>query len=235
MTNRHWAVVPAAGSGKRMNAEVPKQYLQLCGQSVLQHTLQRLLDFNLYEAIVVALAQDDDRFNELPVAGDARIDRVVGGAERSDSVLAGLDRLKGRAAEDDWVWVHDAARPCVSESEMRDLQEALSASANGALLARPVVDTVKMADAEGRVSQTLDRSLLWLAQTPQVFRYKALSEALIQAREQGWLITDEASAMERAGGNPLLVPGLSSNIKITRAGDLQLAESYLLQEQNICE
>jgi 2-C-methyl-D-erythritol 4-phosphate cytidylyltransferase len=226
---RSWAVVPAAGSGARMGSGTPKQYLSLAGQPILQHTLAAMLGWNFLDGIVVALAEGDQRWPLLDAAADARVTAVAGGAERADSVLAGLRNLASRAAPNDWVLVHDAARPCVSAASIAALRETLAEDPVGGLLALPVSETVKRGDAESRVLETVDRSGLWLAQTPQMFRFGLLHDALVAALAGGGSITDEAAAVELAGHRPRLVAGEPGNIKITHPRDLALAEALLKQ------
>ncbi len=222
-----WAVVPAAGVGSRMAAECPKQYLMLNGRAVLQHSLEALLVLPALRGIAVAIAEHDSQWLTLPAASDARVRRAKGGAARSDSVLSGLDALTDVADDQDWVLVHDAARPCLALSDLQGLIDALADDDIGGLLALPVADTVKRADVDGRVQRTVDRAGLWLAQTPQMFRFKALRDALIGARDAGVSVTDEASAIEWAGYQPKLVPGSANNIKITLPADLVLAQRHL--------
>jgi len=229
---RHWAVTPAAGIGRRMAAAAPKQYLPLAGKTVLECTLERMLGWGFLEQVVVALHEEDGHWRQLPLAADARVATVTGGEERGDSVRSGLERLRSIAAPRDWVWIHDAVRPCVSDEDVEALRAALEKTDVGALLARPVVDTVKLADAEDRVARTVDRSRLWLAQTPQVFRLAPLSDALAAMRRAGLAVTDESSAVERLGLRPTLVAGNAGNIKLTRPEDLALAERWLRREEN---
>jgi 2-C-methyl-D-erythritol 4-phosphate cytidylyltransferase len=216
------AVVPAAGAGARMGAPVPKTYLPLAGRTVIEWALAPLLAHTGLQRLVVALAPDDTRFAQLAVAADPRIETVIGGASRAASVAAGLDALG--AAADGPVLVHDGARPCLSVEEIERLITCAGDPA-GALLAVPVRDTLKRADANGRVAATEDRSGLWQALTPQLFHGGRLREALGDATDPG--VTDEASAMERAGHAPRLVEGDPANIKITRPHDLPLAEAVL--------
>ncbi len=225
--SRFWGVVPAAGSGTRVGADTPKQYLELGGTAVLQHTLDALLALPVLERLMVALAPGDRRWPALAAAGDARIGTTDGGAERADSVLACLLALEADADSDDWVLVHDAARPCVSLAELENLVASLRDDPVGGLLALPVSETVKRADAQQCVAATVDRDGLWLAQTPQMFRYGMLRAALESAAERGATVTDEASALEQAGYAPRLVPGAATNIKITRPADLPVAEAFL--------
>ncbi len=228
---RYFAVVPAAGIGSRMQADRPKQYLDCGGKPMLEQTLSRLLAWPRLERVVVALASGDTFFPSLSISAEPRLLRCQGGEHRADSVLAGLDALADVAAPEDWVLVHDAARPCIRLTELEKLAHELRGDPVGGLLAVPVSDTVKQADEEGRVELTLNRARLWLAQTPQMFRYQALNEAVRAACEAGANSTDEAAAMERAGQQPRLVAGSVSNIKITHPLDLVLAEYWLANEE----
>ncbi|MEJ2514754.1 MAG: 2-C-methyl-D-erythritol 4-phosphate cytidylyltransferase [Gammaproteobacteria bacterium] len=225
-----WAVVPAAGAGRRFGAGRPKQYLSLAGRPVLSRALAPLLAEPRIKGLVLVVAEGDDAWRDA-VGEDHRVETVIGGAERCHSVLAGLDALAGRAAGEDWVFVHDAARPCLTEAEVAALFRALAGEASGALLAVPLADTLKRADDEGRARATVPRDGLWRALTPQVFRYGALRAALAAAIAEGELVTDEAAAMERAGHRPRLVPGASGNIKITGPADLDLAAAVLTARQ----
>ena len=224
---RYWAVVPAAGLGRRMATDIPKQYLLIAEQPVLQHSLQGMLAWGFLEKIVVALHAGDQRWASLPVAANPALLTVTGGEQRCNSVLAGLEALLELAAADDWVLVHDAARPCVLREDVESLRNTLADDPVGGLLACPVAATVKRADAEGRSLDTLDRTGLWLAQTPQMFRYQVLLEALREAVKRGVAITDEAAAVEQSGLRPKLVVGAASNIKITQPEDLAFAELWL--------
>ena len=224
---RYFGVIPAAGAGSRMGGETPKQYLDLDGVTVLQRSLEALLALPQLDSVVVALSADDTRWAALPAASDPRVFTTPGGAERSDSVLAGLDALADRAGAEDWVLVHDAARPCLVASDLDRLVVELAADPVGGLLATPVAETVKRSDVEGRVLETVPRESLWLAQTPQMFRFGLLRDALTQAAREGRVITDEASAIEQAGQRPKLVAGSVGNLKITRPGDLAQARKNL--------
>lgn len=222
MTPQFWIVVPAAGVGSRMRADRPKQYLPLAGKSVIEHTLGCFLDHPGLLGLVVSLAADDPYWANLECAKDPRIHRAGGGAERADSVLAGLHRLSELGArDDDWVLVHDAARPNLSRQDLDKLLAELGDDPVGGLLAVPARDTLKRAGADGRVVETIDRSVIWQAFTPQMFRLGALRDALASALEAGAAVTDEASALEWAGFSPRLVEGRSDNLKITRPEDLQ--------------
>ncbi len=229
---RLFGVVPAAGVGSRMGSDCPKQYLTLEGLPLLHHSLGALLRHPGIDSVAVALHPEDHWADTVPILADHRVIRVAGGAERADSVLAGLDALVAQASDRDWVLVHDAARPCLSERDLQDLIKQVIASGTGAILAQPVVDTLKRAEADAKVSSTVDRTGLWRAQTPQMFRFGALRESLRQALSAGLAITDEASAMEWAGHPVQLVEGSPSNLKVTVADDLALAAFYLAQNAN---
>ncbi|MCB1689444.1 MAG: 2-C-methyl-D-erythritol 4-phosphate cytidylyltransferase [Halioglobus sp.] len=224
---RCWAVLPAAGIGARMGAELPKQYLQVAGATLLEHSLRALLACERIAGVVVALHPQDTRAQQLPVIQDARVQTVPGGEQRSDSVLAGLDALSGRAGPQDWVLVHDAARPCLQATDIDALIRAVIERDTGGILAEPIVDTVKQASGDALVERTLDRTTLWRAQTPQMFRLEELRRALSQALARGSAVTDEASAMELAGYPVQLVVGPAGNLKVTVPEDLPLAAWYL--------
>lgn len=213
-----------------MGAARPKQYLPLAGKTVLEWTLERLCAQPQLQGLMVALAPDDAHWESLEMDCALPLWCVDGGAERCHSVLNALHALADRAAPDDWVLVHDAARPCVRNSDIDRLIESGRHHGVGALLAIPVRDTMKRCDASGTVSETVSREHLWLALTPQMFRLGALRQALGDAIAGAVLVTDEASAMERAGLSPRVVPGHSDNIKITRPEDLALAQFYLQQQ-----
>ena len=228
-STRYWALVPAAGLGKRMGSAIPKQYLPLAGRPVIAHTLATLLDYPRIDGVVVAISAEDEWWPEVAAKLTAvkPLLVVTGGAERCHSVLNGLEALRERAALADWILVHDAARPCLTAEDLDRLLAELADDSVGGLLAVPVRDTLKQADAAGRVTATVDRSQLWHALTPQMFRLGMLHEALRAALARGLLVTDEAAAMEAAGFAPRLVEGRADNLKITRPEDLALAEFYL--------
>ena len=221
---RLYALVPAAGSGSRMAASLPKQYLTLRGSTVAEHTLSRLLAFAPIQQIVVATSASDLWWPQLGIAHHKRIRSVLGGDTRAESVLNGLRALKEVSSERDWVLVHDMARPCVRLSDIETLLR--ESGPEGAILAAPISDTVKRADQQ-HILATVPRQQLWRALTPQLFPLHALHDALASALAAGADITDEASAMERAGVQPKLVPGQADNIKITVPADLPLAGFYL--------
>lgn len=224
-----WAVVPAAGVGRRMGAAIPKQYLKLGDKCVLEYTIAQLRGHRAVSGVVVAVAASDDYFCTLSIA--SQVKRVAGGVERADSVLNALRHLCAQGRENDWAMVHDAVRPCVHADDLDRLVEQCRANQRGAILAAPVRDTMKRAQ-NNRIAETVARDDLWHALTPQLFPINALRDALLFARAQGISVTDEAQAMEIAGHAPMLVPGRSDNIKITRAEDLELAAFFIRRMEN---
>ncbi len=235
------AILPAAGIGSRMQMDCPKQYLTIHGKTLLEHAIDALLRQGCVRRVIVAINADDRYFDTLPIARDGRVSRVIGGKERADSVMAGL-----RRAQDwnpDWVLVHDAARPCLHQDDLVRLLAITEHSTIGGILATPVRDTMKRArnDATKRgvaqdsvIEHTVDRQNLWHALTPQLFPLTLLRDCLAKALGEGAHITDEASALEYCGYQPLLVPGRGDNIKVTRPEDLALAAFYFTQLQNNC-
>lgn len=222
-----WALVPAAGAGRRMGAGIPKQYLPLAGKTVLQITLDKLHAVPGIEGMVVALAEDDAHFSTLKYSG--AVVKVIGGVERADSVYQGLLWLQAQGRDDDWVLVHDAARPCVRVENIQRLIATATVENCGAILATPVADTLKKASAM-HIEHTVNREYLWAAHTPQMFRVGQLREALAHALSAQVPVTDEASAIEHAGGRVLLVADSRDNIKITQPEDLGLAEQILREQ-----
>lgn len=214
------AIIPASGIGSRMNAPLPKQYLKLLGKTILEHTLSIFLNHSQIEKVVVAVSKDDPYYAEIALLKHPKVQTVFGGETRAHSVFNALQTLDDNV----WALVHDAARPCLKQSDLNKLLQICDE--NGAILATPAVDTMKRAC--GQVIQfTEERSTLWHALTPQLFRADLLKNALKSAFEKNLTITDEASAMEHLGYTPLLVAGRSDNLKITRPEDLALAEFYL--------
>lgn len=227
--------MPAAGSGQRFghgasslvtsNQGISKQYMPLAGRTVMEWALAPFLEDERCLQIVVALAPGDATFHALPPASDPRLSQVPGGAQRADSVALALQSVEGTDA--DWVLVHDAARPCVTRQEVDALLESAGQDMAGALLALPVADTLKRADADRLVVDTPSRETLWRALTPQMFRRGLLRQALDAARQAGRTPTDEAQAVEWLGMQPLLVPGNPQNLKVTHAADLDIAAAIL--------
>ncbi len=229
-TDNVWAVVPAAGIGSRMLADKPKQYLTLDNKPVLQHTLERLAAHPHIKGIVLALADDDPWWSELEFNPDCELLFAKGGKERADSVLNALHALAVHTDDDPWVMVHDAARPCLRQQDIDRMLEMLLTHQVGGILGIPVNDTVKRADADNQILETVDRHGLWRAATPQMFRLGILKKALETASKQGLTVTDEASAIELAGWQPMMVEGHQDNIKITVPQDLALASLYMQQQ-----
>ena len=221
-----WCVVPAAGRGTRVGGVIPKQYLPLAGRPLILHTLERLAAHPLIAGLMVVLGGNDKHWPAIDRMGDTPVLTTIGGAERCDSVLAGLRALPPHVGDDAFVLVHDAARPCVREADIRRLIE-LGVPAGGALLGAPLRDTLKRQGDDGRSHETEPRDHRWRAFTPQMFRRGELSAALLAASVAGVTVSDEAMAMERAGFAPLLVEGAEDNIKVTTAADFALAEFLL--------
>lgn len=226
---KYWAVIPAAGVGKRMQADRPKQYLELHGKTVLEHTLSRFLEHPHIQGVVVIVSDGDPYWQELALT-HPRLMITTGGAERCHSVLNGLQLLREQAAESDWVLVHDAARPCLRIEDIDRLINTLQDHPVGGLLGLPVADTMKRTAADDTIIETVPRENLWRALTPQMFRLEELYQALKTALDGKQLVTDEASAMELAGKSPKMIEGHGDNIKITRPQDLALAALYLVQQ-----
>jgi 2-C-methyl-D-erythritol 4-phosphate cytidylyltransferase len=223
-----YAVVPAAGVGSRMQADRPKQYLNISDKTILEHTLERLLAFDYFEKIIVSISAEDEYWPELNLNNHPKIEVCSGGKERYDSVLNGLNHLRGMGLNDNvWVMVHDAARPCITPADLDALYQ--SKNSHGSLLGLQVRDTMKRTDAEGNVIKTVDRNNLWHALTPQMATLGVLYEAITQCLTNNVNITDEASALEYIGLSPKMISGDPSNIKVTRPDDLALADSYLNQ------
>ncbi len=226
---KFWAVVPAAGVGKRMNADRPKQYLPLLDKTVIEQALQRLLQADIFSAVSVAVSAADPYWPELPVSRHEKIITAAGGKERVDSVLSCLQAISEVADDSDWVLVHDAARPCLTVSDIHQLIDRLVDDPVGGILALASHDTLKKV-AGDRITGTLDRKLIYRALTPQMFRYGLLRQAL-EMSQGNPVVTDEASALELQGLQPKMIEGRPDNIKITRPEDLSLAQFYLEQQQ----
>ncbi|MFY8273036.1 2-C-methyl-D-erythritol 4-phosphate cytidylyltransferase [Pseudoalteromonas sp. SSDWG2] len=227
MNNQHGlvAIVPAAGVGSRMQSQLPKQYIELQGKTILEHTLDKLSRVQGVDNILVAISAKDEYFQQLPIDRQ-KVSTVLGGKERADSVLAALDALAD--APPQWVLVHDAARPLVDITDIHTLIAQCTEEGCGGILAAKVRDTIKR--GEDFVEQTVPRDNLFQALTPQLFPYQQLRSALSNALAQGVAITDEASAIEWAGGQVRLVCGRTDNFKITTPEDLQLANFLLAQQ-----
>jgi 2-C-methyl-D-erythritol 4-phosphate cytidylyltransferase len=234
-----WVIMPAAGSGSRMQESVPKQYLSINGMAIIEHAIKVFLDNHEIQKIIVPIAENDQMFDRLNVANDQRVATTIGGSSRAHSVLNGLIALSAEgslssvedsqrlAEESDWVLVHDAARPCLSSASLTRLIDSLRDDEVGGILAVQAKDTLKRMSKTQTIASTVDRSDIWQAQTPQMFRYGLLKAALASAIEQDADITDEASALERLNYQPRLVVGDARNLKVTTPEDLALAEFLL--------
>ncbi len=233
MKHSIWAIVPAAGIGKRMLSATPKQYLPLNDRPVIEHTVNALLQNENISGLVIALQANDAYWPEINICSQKPLLRTIGGKERADSVLNAINELfnyEDFDAASDWVMVHDAVRPCVKQQDIDKLVEKVGDDNNGGLLALPVRDTMKRQRTDvspASVDKTVERENLWHALTPQYFPADSLKNALQQAQQGKLNITDESSAMELAGFSPKLVAGHEDNIKITRPDDLRLASLYL--------
>ncbi len=221
------ALIPAAGSGARMAADMPKQYAMLAGKPMIHHAVHRLCAHSHIEQVFVVLSPGDTQFVALDwsACGKKLTALYCGGETRAASVFNGLLAANNAIDGADWVLVHDAARPCLRAADIDRLITEIGDSDVGGLLAVPVADTLKRANAVREVVQTETREYLWRAQTPQMFRYRVLIEALRRADIAA--VTDEASAVEQTGAKPKLVPGSATNIKVTYPEDLELAELIL--------
>ena len=232
-TPKFYAIVPAAGIGSRVGASVPKQYIRIHGKTVIEHTLSKLDASKVFEKVIVAVSKDDTTFKNITSVMSYPIQIVEGGADRCDSVLAGLEHLKTFANNDDWVLVHDAARPCIPVNDIHRMIAKLDSHEVGGILGVPVRDTMKRitnVNGSNEILKTESRENLWHALTPQMFRLGTLYDAMLLCQKDNAPITDEASAIEYIGLRPLIIEGSASNIKITQAEDLELAGLYLKQQ-----
>ena len=227
--SRHFALVPAAGSGSRMGDALPKQYLSLAGRPLIFHTLSVLCAHPGIEAVFVVLAVEDGHWkrHDWAALGPKLQPLFCGGRTRADSVLNGLKAISRTAGPEDWILVHDAARPCLAPHHLDALLREVAEDEVGGILAVPVADTLKRADAGQRIAATVPRERLWQAQTPQMFRYRLLRKALERSRE----VTDEAAAVEALGLAPKLVAADATNLKVTFPLDLQLASWILANRE----
>jgi len=226
----YWAIIPAAGVGRRMGASIPKQYLDLAGRPVVEWSLGLFLGHPQISGVFVALDPEDRFWPRTAFADHPQIRRVDGGSERCHSVLNALDLLAQEADAADWILVHDAARPCLRRDDLDHLLAALPDHPVGGLLGVPVRDTMKQVAEGNAVRRTVPRDALWHAFTPQAFRLGLLRRALRTALDQDHLVTDDAAAVELLGLEPILVEGHADNIKVTRPEDLPLADFYLRQQ-----
>jgi 2-C-methyl-D-erythritol 4-phosphate cytidylyltransferase len=225
VTSRYFGLLPAAGTASRFGAAGLKQYAPIAGKPMLRHAIERLLALPELEVLFVVLAPDDADFRKYDWSefGARLAPLYCGGASRRDSVLNGLVAAASAVDPNDWILVHDAARPCLGRPELRRLIEEVGKDEVGGILAVPVADTLKRGDEERRIVATEPREGLWQAQTPQMFRHGMLLRALRDAEH----VTDEASAVERLGYKPKLVEGSTKNLKVTFPADLEIAEGIL--------
>jgi len=223
---KYWAVIPAAGIGTRMASEIPKQYLEIAGKTILEHTLDRFFNHSKIAGVVLAISPHDQYWQQLNIRSEKTLIMAQGGAERCHSVLSALQILEDHADHQDWVLVHDAARPCLRSEDIDKLINEVADHKVGGLLAAPVRDTMKRG-ADNIVTETVERTGLWHALTPQMFRLSDLKSALENTLGKGLVVTDEAQAMESMNKMPMLIEGHVDNIKITRPQDLELAAHYL--------
>ena len=229
-TSKIWAIVPAAGQGKRFSEDKPKQFYELNGQLIAEHTLSRLLRVSQIQAIIIP-SNNSLEWSNVPSFKDGKVHRVNGGEQRAHSVLNGLVALQGKALDDDWVFIHDMARPCITLSDIEKLIITLDNYPIGGILAARVNETLKQIGSDNNILSTVDRSQYRLAQTPQMFRYKLLKDAICASFEAKIIPTDEASAIEQAGLEILCVDGRHDNIKITRQEDLPIASAIMKKQE----
>lgn len=223
---KYWAVVPAAGKGLRMGIKKPKQYLTIAGKTILEHSLSALLSHEKIVKVVVALSPEDEYWRTLPIASHPKILTIEGGVERCHSVYNAVEFLQTYAYDNDFVLVHDAARPLLSHEDVEKLILETMHDDVGGLLGVPIHATIKMVNESNKVCETIPRRHLWRAFTPQIFRYGVLQRALSQTLPDN-PTSDSAKAVEQLGLQPLMVEGRSDNIKITRPSDLLWAEKLL--------
>ncbi len=227
-----WAIIPAAGTGQRMQSEIPKQYLSFQDKTVIEHCLDRLLAHPEIDGVVVVLRDDDQHWDAIAYAAEKPLFTTTGGRHRHDSVYSGLTTLQYRFGNDAIALVHDAVRPLVSHRDLSNVIEAARQHTAGAILATPVTDTLKRQGNDMEIYATLSRDGLWRALTPQVFHLQPLLNALKQVIDKNLSITDDAEAVELMGHAPRLVAGEADNFKITSPGDLSLAEKIWLNQRD---
>ncbi len=228
-----WGIIPAAGMGRRMGADLPKQYLQIADKTILGHSINKLLGCELVAGVAVGIAENDEYWSSLYIDHARFLGSYSGGRERIHTVLNGLEFLQDHANGNDWILVHDAVRPCVEIEDIRRLIEKGLKNESGAILANKVVDTVKQINKQNEIQQTLDRNQLALAQTPQLFPLSVLKKALSLAVDNNQLSTDESAAVEALGLKPIVIEGSRTNIKITASEDLKLAELIINQSVGV--
>ncbi len=227
-----WAVIPAAGSGSRMQRDRPKQYLEFQGKTIIEHCLDRLLSHPEIDGAVIVLQADDRIWGELGYHSNKPVFITEGGAERQHSVYSGLTTLQHRCDNDVIALVHDAVRPLVSHEDLGRVIAGARAHTAGAILATPLNDSLKQQNDSMEIDHSVPRQGLWRALTPQVFHLQVLLNALKRVIDDGLAVTDDAQAVELAGYSPALVVGNAENFKITTPGDLALAENVWLNQRD---
>lgn len=230
-TPKIWAIVPAAGQGKRFSQTKPKQFFELNGKLVAEHSLSRLLAVPQLEQIIVPSDIDCSWWSQVPCLSQAKIKQVKGGEQRANSVLNGLMSISASAAEDDWVLVHDIARPCITAEDINQLISAVKDHPVGGILVARVDETLKKVAADNHITATIERTEHRLAQTPQMFRYGLLKQTICDCLQQNIIPTDEAFAIESAGYKVLAVEGRRDNLKITREEDLAIATAIMTGQE----
>lgn len=231
MMVNNWAIVPAAGIGQRMNSAMPKQYVKINQKPILAHTLDVICQIPNIKKVIVPLNPNDDYWQKLMHLPYSNIQTVIGGELRNDSVMNALNAIKNHADPHDWVIVHDAVRPCITVQGIIELLKQIDTHPVGGLWGVPVRDTLKQVDIQCNVEKTIDRSSLWHAQTPQIFRFELLYQALQKVKQDNMIVTDDASAIEYLGYHPKMVQGSYTNIKMTWPEDLILAEHWFKQRE----
>ena len=226
-SNKYWVVIPAAGIGKRMGDDIPKQYISVCGKTVIEHTIDNFISRNEIENICISISESDNYWPTLPISKNEKIITTIGGSERYESVYNGLRAIQDKATEDDWVLVHDAVRPCLKKSIIDRLITDISSHDVGGILALPCSETMKRVNNSNEVEETINRQTAWRAQTPQMFKYKKLLLAIEKVINEDIFITDEAMAMELSNHKPIVILGDENNIKITHKTDLKYLELFL--------
>ncbi len=225
-----WVIIPAAGSGQRCGKAIAKQYLEFHNKTIIEHSISPFLRVDAVTEIVVALSENDSTFKQLPIANHKKIQTVVGGQTRAETVFNALTSLKDRANPQDWILVHDGARPCLHVDDLNALIDNLINEKVGGILAFPVADTLKFV-RQDNIAHTVSRMHLWHALTPQMFRYQILFESLRNCLNDKIEITDEASAIEHAGFEPKIVKAQYPNPKLTHPSDFKLIALLIQQNQ----
>ena len=230
-TAKIWAIVPAAGQGQRFSSAKPKQFFELNGQPIAEHSLSRLIAVSKIQQIIVPSDISSTLWSQVPSISHNKVKQVSGGEQRAHSVLNGLLSIKSSASDNDWILVHDIARPCITTEDINQLIAAIEDHSVGGILAARVDETLKKVASDNHISATVDRTEYRLAQTPQIFRYGLLKDAINSCLKKNIIPTDEAFAIESAGHKVLYVEGRRDNIKITRQEDLPVAAAILKSQE----